>query len=214
MELRDAILTRRSYTNYLDKKVDLQLIGEILNLAIYAPSAGNMQNWNIVIVDDDDKRKQIAQACLKQMWMYQAPVHIVILNKKPDIQRMFGKKGETYGIQNCAALAQNILLLATDAGLASCWVGSFDKDAINGIVGAPSTQEPEIIITLGYSKDKPVSTRYKLERVCCFNQCGITRKDFGFFPLEKHKIKMEEMLKKESKSLVEKIKSLFKKDSE
>ena len=53
MELKDAILTRRSYTKYLDKKVDLKLIADILNTAIYAPSSGNMQNWYIVLVDDE-----------------------------------------------------------------------------------------------------------------------------------------------------------------
>ena len=209
MELKDAILTRRSYTKYLDKKVDLKLIADILNTAIYAPSSGNMQNWYIVLVDDDDKREKIANASLKQLWMYQAPIHIVICDKKPDMRRMYGKKAEEFGIQNCSALAQNILLLATEAGLASCWVGSFDKEAVSRIIGASPNEEPQIIITLGYSNDNPRSTRYELDKVCCFNNCGAKIKGFDLFPLEKYTTKMEKKMKKESKNLFERIKGLF-----
>ena len=214
MELRDAILTRRSYTKYLDKKVNLKLIADILNIAINAPSSGNMQNWNIVIVDDDEKKKQISQACLKQLWMFQAPIHIVICDKKQDMRRMFGKKAELFGIQNCAALAQNILLLATEAGLASCWVGSFDKNAVSRIINTSSNEEPEVIITLGYSNDKLSSTRHELDKVCCFNEWGNRSKGFGTFPLEKHTTKIKSMMEKESRGFLDQVKNIFKKDNE
>ncbi|MDP6642061.1 MAG: nitroreductase family protein [Candidatus Nanoarchaeia archaeon] len=209
MELREVILRRRTYTKYLEKKVNPKLVTDILNVAIHAPSSGNMQNWNIVLVDDDDKKKQIAQACLEQMWMLQAPMYIVILNKKPDMKRMFGVKANMFGVQNCAALAQNILLLATEEGLASCWVGSFDKDAVSRVVNAPPTQEPQIIITLGYSNDNPRSTRVPLDKVCCFNECGDRMKGYGLFPLQKHM----GPIKKESKGLLNKVKNMFKKDN-
>tara|TARA_Y100000310_G_scaffold302635_1_gene340209 strand:- start:48858 stop:49517 length:660 start_codon:yes stop_codon:yes gene_type:complete len=207
MELREAILNRRSYDKYTDKKVDPKLILDILNVAIYAPSSGNMQNWNVVVVDNEDQRKKIAQASFNQLWMFQAPIHIVICDKKPDVERMYGDKSELYSVQNCAALAQNILLLATEKGLSSCWVGSFDKEAISSVVGTRPDETPEIIITLGYSADKPRSTRYKLERVCCFNTCGNKARDVSVFPLEKHVQKIE----KESKGFLDKIKGMFKK---
>ena len=173
MEVKDAILKRRSISSYIDKKVSLRIIGDIINIARYAPNAGNLQNWNIIVVQDEDRKREIAIACLKQMWIAQASIVLVLANKTTEIKRYYGERGLLYGTQNLAALAQNILLLATDKGLSTCWIGAFDKEAVARIVKAPEDEIPEIVITIGYSRDKPTrTTRYSANEICCHEECG------------------------------------------
>lgn len=173
MEIKEAVVSRRSVTKYLSKKVRHETLSEILDYARYAPSSGNLQNWQIIIVEDKEKRKQIANACLKQLWMIDAPVHLVICNKVGDVEKMYGKRGRVlYSIQNCAAIAQTILLLAKGYGLDSCWVGAFDVDQVRALLNIPDDITPEIIITLGYSTEKPSSDRYDLDKIVYFNEWG------------------------------------------
>ncbi len=172
METRDAIRLRGSIRDYLDRKVDLDLIAEILEVAKNSPSAGNLQNWQVIIVADEDKKREISVACFSQLWMNRAPVFLVICDKTEDIERMYGERGkDLYAKQNCAIVAQNILLMATDFGLASCWIGAFDENSIRRILKIPDNVTPEIIITLGYS-DQPfgsVELKYDINKTTYLN---------------------------------------------
>lgn len=50
METKEAILGRRSIRKYIDKPVELELLQEIIEAAIMAPSAMNTQPWFFVVV--------------------------------------------------------------------------------------------------------------------------------------------------------------------
>lgn len=50
MELRETVRSRRSIRSFLDKPVDRGLIEEILKDALWAPSWGNTQPWEITVV--------------------------------------------------------------------------------------------------------------------------------------------------------------------
>ncbi len=156
MDVRDAIIKRRSIRNYTDKSVSQELINEIINSARYTPSSGNIQNWQIIVVREEKTRKELSIASLKQSWMEQAPVHLVICNILDKIEHMYGERGkDLYSIQNCSALIQNILLLATEKGLATCWVSAFEENMVSRILRIPSNARPEAIITLGYPNEEP-----------------------------------------------------------
>ena len=152
MQLQDAILKRRSIRRYKEKDVPVSLVGDILDVAKHAPSSGNLQNWKFIIVTDLEKREKLAEASLEQYWMIEAPVHIVICNDYQKVKAHYGKMGRMYSIQNCAAVAYGIMLLAAEKGLGSCWIGAFDPDAVQRELEIPDEMDPEIIITLGYSK--------------------------------------------------------------
>ncbi|MBI2673428.1 nitroreductase family protein [Candidatus Woesearchaeota archaeon] len=185
METRDAIRLRGSIRDYLDRKVDLDLIAEILEIAKNSPSAGNLQNWQVVVVTDEDKRREISVACFSQLWMNKAPVFLVICDKTEDIERMYGERGkELYAKQNCAIVAQNILLMATDYGLASCWIGAFDENSIRRILKIPDNVAPEIIITLGYS-DQPFGStelKYDINKTTYLNSWGNKEANIKIMP--------------------------------
>lgn len=154
MELRDVVVGRRSIRRYKDKDVPLIIVGEILDIARFAPSSGNVQNWRIVVVTDKDKRQQLADASVDQDWMIEAPVFLVICNQYEPVEKKYGKMGHVYSIQNCAAIATVIALLAKDKGLGTCWVGAFDAEAVQRTLSIPEDVDPEIILTLGYQDEE------------------------------------------------------------
>ena len=155
MELDDAIQKRVSVKSYIDKDIPNDMIGLILEAGSLAPSAGNLQNWKFIIVKNEKKRADIAEAARNQNWMNQAPVFIIVCNDKKIITDMYGPRGELYSTQDCAIAAQNIMLKAVDLGLSTCWVGSFDNEAVRRILKIPDKVDPEMILTLGYSKEDP-----------------------------------------------------------
>ena len=173
MQFKNVFLGRRSFRKYKKKEVPISLVGEIIDLARYAPSSGNLQSWRFVVVTDQDKRNQIAEASMQQQWMSEAPVHIVVCNDYEDVKKHYGKLGKMYSIQNCANVAFALSLIAYDQGLGSCWVGAFDNEAVQRILEIPDNMDPEVIITLGYADEvKEPSMRDDPEYMTFFNAWG------------------------------------------
>jgi nitroreductase len=171
METFECIEKRRAVRNFTDTPVEWEKVGNILRAGQLAPSSGNVQDWKFVVVTDKTKRTAIANSALKQHWIAKAPVIIVVYSEPKQTQRFYGLRGEKlYAIQNSAAAVQNMLLAATDQGLASCWVGAFDEVMLNSALGAPESARPQAIIPIGYSDDKPhMPTRHKLVDITYIN---------------------------------------------
>ena len=167
MEVLECIKTRRSTRKFLDVPVEWDKIGTIVDAGRSAPTSGNLQNWKFIVVLDEEKRKEISEACLKQFWMERAPVHIVICAEPEKAKRFYGIRGERlYSIQNCAASAENMILTAHSLGLGSCWVGAFDEDMLKRALGIPDYARPQAIIPIGYPAEKvPTPMQYQLENL-------------------------------------------------
>ena len=174
METFESIEKRRSVRKFDDIPVEWEKIGNILRAAQLAPSSGNVQDFKFVVVTDKTKRAALANAALKQHWIAKAPVIIVIYSEPKLTQRFYGLRGEKlYTIQNSAAAAENMLLAATDQGLASCWVGAFDENMVNRVLGAPTTARPQVMIPIGYSSEEPTTPkRHKLVDLTYINSWG------------------------------------------
>ncbi|MEM4245462.1 MAG: nitroreductase family protein [Candidatus Nanoarchaeia archaeon] len=218
MNVEDAIKGRRSVRSYSEKDVKHEDLVKVLNAGRYAPSSGNIQNWVFIVVRNEEKKREIAKACLNQIWMVQAPVHIVICNDLVAAKRAYGERGERlYSIQNCAAAAQNMMLQAEELGLATCWVGSFDNEGVKRILNIPSGVNPEIIITLGYKSPRSTSHggRHNLSHLVFFEDWGNRTIPKGLIleRVEEAEKKIVEKVKKEVKKtgIVEKIKKAVKK---
>ncbi len=183
METLNCIESRRSIRKYLDKQVEFEKIGNVLNAGRLAPSSGNLQDWKFILVTEQDLRKQIAEACMQQYWMATAPVHIVICNQPVRTERMYGKRGEElYGIQNAAAAAQNMLLASTDQGLGSCWVGAFQESMLQRALSIDDDARPMAVITIGYPDEVPQPPmKQTLENVTFIERWGSRIKDFAAY---------------------------------
>ena len=137
MNVEECIKTRRSVRKYNDNPVDWDKVTRILDAGKFAPSAGNIQNWRFIVVEDEDKKEKVAKGCLGQKWMTRAGVLVVVCSDDSDARRIYGEKSEFYCRQNCAAAMQNMLLKAYSIGIASCWIGAFSRTDIKKVLKIP-----------------------------------------------------------------------------
>ncbi len=174
MDIFDAIKTRRSIRAYKSDDVSENDLEIILKAAICAPSAGNLQPWEFVIIRDNKKKRNLSQAAWGQEFIAEAPVVIVV---GADIERTssrYGKRGELlYCIQDTAAAIMNLMLAAHALGYGTCWVGAFADDKVSKIVGFPRHVRPVAIIPLGVPAEKPgMPPRLSLSEVVHIEKYG------------------------------------------
>lgn len=159
METIECIKSRRSVRKFKRKDLDKEKIIKILESAIYAPSSGNLQNWEFIIIENEENKRRIAKAAYNQNFIVDASL-VIIACSNDEKMILYGKRGkELYAIQNVSAAIQNILLAANDLGIGSCWIGAFDEKEVKKILEIPDNVRPLAIIPLGYYEkipEKPV----------------------------------------------------------
>jgi len=154
MEFSEVINKRRSVRHFNTKlAVSDADVTALLDAAVTAPSAGNIQPWRFFVVRSVEARERLA-AALAQRWAAAAPVVIVVAVDPRPCAARYGDRGEQmYSLQDTAAAAQNMLLAAVDRGLASCWIGAFDERAVAEAIGAVAPITPVAVLPLGYSAE-------------------------------------------------------------
>jgi nitroreductase len=151
----ECIKGRVSVRRFRKDPVQDMVLDEILESAIAAPSAGNLQDWELIVVRKPENKKRLAEAAMGQQMIEQAPVVVVVCTNLNKIGR-YGERGtHLYSIQDAAAATQNILLAAWDKGIGSCWIGAFDEARVKGVLVIPEHVRPLAIVPLGYPAEKP-----------------------------------------------------------
>ena len=118
----DNILSRRSIRKFLDKPVSDEHITSILRAAMSAPSAGNGQPWEFIVIKNKDILMQVPELHPYAKMAAEAPISIVVCcdtSKKPR---------EGFWMQDLSAASQNILLAANSLGLGSVWCGIYPNE--------------------------------------------------------------------------------------
>jgi nitroreductase len=158
MDVFEAIHGRRSIRKFKSDPVPAEILHRIIDAAHWAPSAGNLQSAEFIIIRDNNTKKSLVQAALGQDFIAQAPVVIVACTDTQRSAMKYGERGKIlYSIQDAAASIQNLLLAAHDLGLGACWIGAFFEDKVSDILGIPAGVVPLAIIPIGYTDSKPVS---------------------------------------------------------
>jgi nitroreductase len=154
MQVFDVIKQRRSVRFYTDEAIDEDKLKKLVEAAIWAPSAGNIHAWNIVIVQrkgDIELIKAVSPGILGN------PSALMILCA--DKRRAYDKGGEVgrdvLSIMDIAIATQNICLEATELGLGSCIIKSFNQDAVRALLDLPENISPELVVSLGYPRSIP-----------------------------------------------------------
>ncbi len=159
MDLFEAVQRRRSVRAYQPRAVELDKLHRILACALAAPSAGNLQAYAVVVVADPDARRALARAALDQEFVAQAPVVLVFFQDPARSALRYGRRGaELYSLQDATIACAYAQLAATALGLASCWVGAFDEQAVRRLVKAPGDLRPVALLTVGYPAEAPGPT--------------------------------------------------------
>ncbi|MCS7115471.1 MAG: nitroreductase family protein [Nitrososphaerota archaeon] len=159
MDVLEAIKGRRSIRAFRESDVPTETVERLVDMARWAPSAGNIQPWEFIIVRRPEIKRKLAEAALGQSFIEEAPVVIVVCADENRSAQGYGMRGKTlYCIQDTAAAAQNIHLAAYSMGLGTCWVGAFMEDEVKKILKLPAGIRPVAIIPVGYPAESPLPT--------------------------------------------------------
>lgn len=143
MELVEALKTRRSIRRYKEKPLSQEKIKELIETAIWCPSASKVQPWGFAVISDKEYMRELsdqAKAGLlnkysqtpgyeKYKIMMENPNFNIFYNA-PTLVLIYGKKNGIWSKYDCSMLAQNLMLVAWEQGIGSCWIG-FAQDVCN-----------------------------------------------------------------------------------
>ena len=156
MDVLEAIKGRRSIRAFKSEDVPPEIVEKLIDAARWAPSAGNIQPWEFIIVRKPEIKRNLAKAALNQSFIEEAPVVIVVCADEVRSSQGYGVRGKTlYCIQDTAAATQDIHLAAYSLGLGTCWVGAFNEEEARKILEIPQGVRPVAIIPVGYPAEKP-----------------------------------------------------------
>jgi nitroreductase len=151
MDILSVIKGRRSVRDFLTKEIPEELINELVEALIWAPSAGNLQARRFIFVKNPEIKKKLARAALGQSFIAEAPLVVVGCADLERIARRYGSRGmNLYVIQDVSASIMQLMLFAHEKGLGTVWVGAFDEKAVSDILRLPPHLRPVAIVPVGY----------------------------------------------------------------
>lgn len=156
MDFFEIVKERRSIRVFTDRPVEAEKIERVLETALAAPSAGNLQAYRIYAVKSDEGRAALAAAALGQDFVRAAPVVLVFCTDAAQAAKKYGERGERLYTLQDAAIACTFAMLAIEAlGLVTVWVGAFREEAVWMAIGSPAGLSPVAMLPLGYAGEKP-----------------------------------------------------------
>ncbi len=164
MDTLEAIFTRRSIRVYTSQAIPEEMVEKLLRAAMQAPSAGNQQAWQFIVVTERPQLNALAEILPYGKMLTSAPLGIIVCGDL-DIEKSKG-----YWVQDCSAATQNVLLAAHALGLGAVWLGVYPREQrmldVRHTLGIPETVVPLCAIAVGYpAEEKPRTDRYIAKRV-------------------------------------------------
>jgi nitroreductase len=140
---------RSSVREYDDEPVTEGDIEYVLACAGTAPSAGNLEAWDVVVVRDHEIREALSEAAFSQEHIRQAPVVLVVCANYVRSMSRYGERGILYGLEDATIACTYMMLAAHARGLVTCWTGAFDDEAVRELLGLPQHARPVSLLAVG-----------------------------------------------------------------
>lgn len=77
LDVPTAILQRRAIKSFKSDPIAPELLRQLIELTVAAPSSFNTQTWRIILVQDEAQKQALAAAAWNQLQVIQAPVTFV-----------------------------------------------------------------------------------------------------------------------------------------
>lgn len=173
MDFDQLARSRQSDRQYdSERRISRELIDQIIETALQAPSACNAQPYKLIVIDDPELKMKVADCTSDKLlgmnhFTKQAPVHLLIVEEKGNMTSTIGGwiKEKHFPWIDAGILASYICLAAREAGLGSCILGWFQEDKLKKLLNIPAGKRILLDITIGYSlqplrpkKRKPTAT--------------------------------------------------------
>ncbi len=147
MNVGNAILHRRSIRKFSSKPIPQDDLIKILEAARWAPTATNRQKTRFIVVTDENLLKEIANnskiVFFRQRHAAQCSSMIVVCIDSDS------------WIEEVGAAIQNILLMAIELGIGTCWIGAFNRSTVRKLLSVPNSYKIIALILLGYYSEQP-----------------------------------------------------------
>ena len=152
MTVMEAIEGRRSIRQYLDKPIEKEKMDKVIEAFRLAPSAGNNQTWQLLVVTDPAKKAKVREATIsKREMVTQASAVLVAVSARKDTMSN-GQAVDTTDV--CIALTM-AMLEAWELGLGTCWMANYTEPAMREALGLPETTSVVAIMPIGYAAENP-----------------------------------------------------------
>lgn len=154
MEVKEALLKRRSVRKFTDEPVSKEHIDELLHAAMSGPSACNKKPWEFYVITNETVLEELKLA--SKFSRFKSKLAIVVCG---NLSRALPLHMADYWIQDCSAATENILLRATDLGLGAVWCGVHPQkraeEKVRKCLGIDEKHIPLNIIHIGHPAEEP-----------------------------------------------------------
>ena len=174
MDIEQLIRTRRSIRRYEKTAVPQSLIENMLETAMWAPSAHNRQPWRFVVVQEWETKDKLARAMGAKLRADLTADHAPIALIEKDVNRSYDRITKApllillclsmeymdsypdelrqrnewvMAVQSTAMAAQNLLLAAHAVGLGGCWMCAplFCPELVVETLELPNHWQPRLL---------------------------------------------------------------------
>lgn len=149
MEFTEVVKNRYSCKKYDGRPVAREQLGEILAAGRLAPTAKNLQEQHIYVVESAEGLAKIDEVTPCR---YQAGTVLVVAFDKNNVYTYPGEKRNS-GIEDASIVATHLMLAAANAGVDSCWLNCFDPDRLAELLELPENEEILMLLDLGYAAE-------------------------------------------------------------
>lgn len=147
-----AIFSRRSIRKYEKTPIESEKIEKLLKAAMQAPSAGNQQPWEFIVVENNQMLKNLSLTSPYSKMVAEAPLAIVLIGNQSHM-----KYPENWE-QDMSAATENLLLQAVELDLGAVWLGVAPLqeriDYIRSIFKLPDNIIPFAVVPVGYPAEE------------------------------------------------------------
>jgi len=149
MDIYELLNKRISVRKYSDTYVEKNIVEKIMRGVIISPSACNLQPWRFIVISNDVLKKKLLP---NWSWATEAPYMVVAcgIHEKAWKRPFDGKDHTDIDI---AIAMENLILLATEEGLGTCWICCFDEKIVSEALNLPEGMEPIALTPLGYPEE-------------------------------------------------------------
>lgn len=162
----NQLFARRSVRAYRQQDVPDDMVRDLLQAAMAAPSAVAKDPWVFLVVRDREMLTKIAAGLPNGGMLCDAALGIVVCG---DLDRAHDRQ-LSYLLQDCSAAIENLLLATTALGLGACWLGVHPREDriqhVRRLLNIPEPVLPVAAIAIGWpAESPPARTRYREDAV-------------------------------------------------
>lgn len=147
LELAEKRYSCKKYDS--SKNVTKAQIEKILEAGRLAPTAKNLQEQHIYVVQSEDLLSKIDTVTPCR---YGANTMLVVAFNKDNVFTYPGGNGNS-GVEDATIVATHLMLAATDEGVDSCWINNFDPEKLHSVLGLPENEEILMLLDLGFAAE-------------------------------------------------------------